>query len=82
MEPGHAHRPTGSSSRTVPSTLVLKKRSGSSTARLLCDSAAKFTTTSMWCSRISDSTVERSPMPAWANVIRSATGSRLARLPA
>ena len=36
-----------SQSAWVPSTLVRKNRPGSRTARLLCDSAAKFTTTSM-----------------------------------
>src|SRR4026207_1103860 len=51
----------------VPSTLVRKKRAGSSTARLLWDSAAKLTTTSVRVSRSSVSTVSWSAMSPWSN---------------
>ena len=40
-------RRAASSMVWVPSTLVRKKRAGSKMARLLCDSAAKWTTVSM-----------------------------------
>src|ERR687892_1259798 len=66
----------------LPRTLVRKKRPGSSTARLLCDSAAKFTITSISRSRSSCSARSKSPMSPCTNVMRLSTSSRLGRLPA
>ena len=43
----------------VPSTFVRKNRVGSTTARLLCDSAAKLTTTSIRSSRSVDAARSR-----------------------
>jgi len=72
-----------SSKRCVPSTFVRKNRAGSSTARLLCDSAAKFTTASMRWSRSTCSASCPLPMSPWTNTApRASQSARLGRLPA
>ncbi len=71
-------------SRTVwvPMTLVRKKSPGSSAARLLWDSAAKCTTTSMRCSRrVAADGVEVVDV-AVDEVDRTLESARLARFPA
>src|SRR5204862_2283623 len=71
-----------SSSVCVPRTFVRKKRPGSTTARLLCDSAAKLTMVSISSSRRTRSANSRSPMSPSTKTNRSSTSSRLARFPA
>ena len=51
----------------VPSTLVRKNRAGSKIARLLCDSAAKWTIVSVPCSPSVASTRAWSQMSPWTN---------------
>src|SRR5688572_7454264 len=75
-------RRAASSSDWVPSTLVRKKRPGSTMARLLCDSAAKFTMTSIACPRRTRSQSSRSTMSPCSNAMRPSRSSRFARLPA
>ena len=66
----------------VPSTLVRKKRPGSSTARELWDSAAKWTTVSIDSASMVPLAAARSQMSPWTKVIRSSTSARLGRFPA
>jgi hypothetical protein len=82
VEPRHADLPGGLSSVWVPSTLVRKNRPGSRIARLLCDSAAKFTTTSTPWVRSVSSTFGWSAMSACTKVIASRTSVRLVSVPA
>ena len=72
-----------SSMAWVPSTLVRKNRPGSRMARLLWDSAAKWTIgvdlRARAGSRRASSPSQMSP---WTKLIRSSTSARLGRLPA
>ena len=73
---------SGSTSIGDDVTFVLAKRPGSRTARLLCDSAAKFTIVSTPSSSIVLCARSRSPMSPWTNTMRPSTSARLARFPA
>ena len=66
----------------VPSTLVRKKRPGLSTARELCDSAAKWTIVSIPSPRSAFSAAAGSQMSPWTKTILSSMSDRLGRLPA